>query len=71
MRTPSGGKGADALYRSGQQGLTFWLNRIGREQFDVEGEVGFSDMAHILLRRRENSGPIRPLRTRFTATFGN
>src|SRR5882672_5166954 len=51
--------------RPGQLELSFWVNHHGLEQFDVRGEVGFGDMARILLRRRSNAEWIRPLRDRF------
>ena len=54
------------LSRPGQEDLTFWANHNGLEQIEVEGEVGFGDMARILLRRRSNVEAIRKLRDRFT-----
>lgn len=66
VRIPSGGQGAVSLSRPGHEDLTFWVNHNGLEQIDVEGEVGFGDMARILLRRRENTARIRKLRDRFT-----
>ncbi len=60
------GQGAVPLSKPGQEDLTFWANHNGLEQLDVEGEVGFGDMARILLRRRSNSEIIRALRDRFT-----
>jgi hypothetical protein len=60
------GQGAVPLSKPGQEDLTFWANHNGLEQLDVEGEVGFGDLARILLRRRSNSEIIRPLRDRFT-----
>src|SRR5579859_8119621 len=60
------GQGAVPLSKPGQEDLTFWANHNGLEQLDVEGEVGFGDMARILLRRRSNAEIIRPLRDRFT-----
>src|ERR1700692_3137212 len=60
------GQGAVPLSKPGQEDLTFWANHNGLEQLDVEGEVGFGDMARILLRRRSNSEIIRGLRDRFT-----
>lgn len=62
----TGGQGAVSLSRKGQEDLTFWVNHNGLLQYDVEGEVGFGDMARILLRRRLNGEAIRPLRHRFT-----
>ena len=49
-----------------QQDLTFWVNHNGLAQFDVLGEVGFGDMARILMRRRANDEAFRKLRDRFT-----
>src|SRR5262249_38751374 len=45
---------------------TFWVNHNGLSELDVEGEVGFGDMARILMRRRVNSDRMRALRDRFT-----
>ncbi len=61
-----GGQSAVSLSRPGQEDLTFWVNHNGLEQFDVEGEVGFGDMARILMRRRANAAAFRALRDRFT-----
>jgi hypothetical protein len=61
-----GGQSAVPLSRPGQDDLTFWANHNGLEQLEVEGEVGFGDMARILMRRRANSEKIRSLRDRFT-----
>jgi hypothetical protein len=49
----------------GQEDLTFWVNHNGLSEIDVEGEVGFGDMARILMRRRSNAPHIRALRDRF------
>jgi len=65
-RETSAGQGAVPLSRPGQEDLSFWVNHNGLLQFDVEGEVGFGDMARILLRRRANGEHIRELRDRFT-----
>jgi hypothetical protein len=54
------------LSRPGQEDLTFWVNHNGLEQLDALGEVGFGDMARILMRRRSNAGLMRELRDRFT-----
>jgi hypothetical protein len=59
-------QGAVSLSRPGQEDLTFWVNHNGLEQLDVEGPVGFGDMARLLLRRRANAEKIRALRDRFT-----
>lgn len=61
-----GGQSAVPLSRPGQEDLTFWVNHNGLGQLDVEGEVGFGDMARILMRRRANAAAIRALRDRFT-----
>lgn len=60
------GQAAVSMSRPGQEDLSFWVNHNGLVQFDVEGEVGFGDMARILLRRRSNGDYIRDLRDRFT-----
>ncbi len=62
----SGGQGAVSLSRPGQEDLTFWANHNGLKDLDVEGEVGFGDMARILMRRRSNAPKMRALRDRFT-----
>ncbi|MGH9718636.1 MAG: CehA/McbA family metallohydrolase [Bryobacteraceae bacterium] len=54
------------MSRPGQEDLSFWVNHNGLLQFEVEGEVGFGDMARVLLRRRSNGESIRELRDRFT-----
>jgi TolB protein len=64
-------QGATPLSRTGQEDLTFWVNHNGLEQLDVEGEVGFGDMARILLRRRSNPEIIRSLRDRCTFNVQN
>jgi hypothetical protein len=61
----SGGQGAVSMSRPGQEDLTFWANHNGLAELDVEGEVGFGDMARILMRRRSNSDRMRALRDRF------
>ena len=59
-------QGAVPWSRPGQEDLTFWANHNGLEQLDVVGEVGFGDMARILMRRRANADFMRTLRDRFT-----
>ena len=54
------------MSRPGQEDLTFWANHNGLEQLEVIGEVGFGDMARVLMRRRANAGAFRKLRDRFT-----
>src|SRR6266568_8679234 len=67
LRIPSpAGQGAVPLSRPGQEDLTFWVNHNGLEQIEVLGEVGFGDMARILMRRRANDEAFRKLRDRFT-----
>src|ERR1700738_4586100 len=61
-----GGQAAVSLSHYGQENITFWCNHSGLEQLDVEGEVGFGDLARILLRRRSNVDQIRKLRFLFT-----
>ena len=39
---------AVSMSRPGQEDLSFWVNHNGLLQFDVEGEVGFGDMARVL-----------------------
>src|SRR5262245_63107612 len=65
-RETSAGQGAVPLSLPGQEDLSFWVNHNGLLQFDVEGPVGFGDMARVLLRRRTNDEAITPLRDRFT-----
>src|SRR3954470_17190347 len=62
----SAGQAAVSMSRPGQEDLSFWVNHNGLLQFEVEGEVGFGDMARVLLRRRSNAAVIRDLRDRFT-----
>ncbi len=65
-RPAAAGQAAVSLSRPGHEDLTFWVNRNGLAQIDVEGEVGFGDMARLLMRRRANAEKIRSLRDRFT-----
>src|SRR5688572_27285670 len=67
----SAGQAAVSLSRTGQEDLTFWVNHNGLSELDVEGEVGFGDMARILMRRRANAANIRSLRDRFTFRIQN
>src|SRR5437764_14890642 len=60
------GQAAVSLSNYGQENITFWCNHSGLEQLDIEGEVGFGDLARILLRRRSNVEQIRKLRFLFT-----
>jgi hypothetical protein len=63
---PSLGQAAVSMSLPGQEDLSFWVNHNGLLQFDVEGEVGFGDMARVLARRRANAGLMQGLRDRFT-----
>src|SRR5947208_6766293 len=60
------GQGAVPISKPGHEDLTFWVNHNGLEQIDVLGEVGFGDLARILMRRRSNAPMLRELRDRFT-----
>jgi hypothetical protein len=64
----AGGQGAVSLSKPGHEDLTFWVNHNGLEQVDVEGELGFGDLARLLMRRRSNAERIRALRDRFVFT---
>lgn len=59
------GQGAVSWSLPGHEDLTFWVNHDGLEQLDHQGEVGFGDMARILMRRRSNAPKLRTLRDRF------
>jgi len=59
------GQAAISHSKAGQEDLTFWINHNGLEQIDVDGEVGFGDMARVLMRRRANAAGMRALRDRF------
>ncbi|HUS08155.1 MAG TPA: CehA/McbA family metallohydrolase [Bryobacteraceae bacterium] len=65
------GQAAVSLSRPGQDDISFWVNHNGLLQFDAEGEVGFGDIARILLRRRANGEYLRELRDRFTFRVQN
>lgn len=54
-----------SLPKAGHEDLTFWANHDGLEQLDFEGEVGFGDLARVLMRRRANSAKMMSLRNRF------
>ncbi len=70
-RQGTAGQAAVALSRPGQEDLSFWVNHNGLLQFEVEGQVGFGDMARVLLRRRANGESIGKLRDRFTFRVQN
>ncbi len=53
------------LSRPGHEDISFWVNHNGLAELDVEGEVGFGDMARLLMRRRANAPNMRELRDRF------
>jgi hypothetical protein len=57
---------AVSLSKPGHEDLTFWTNHNGLSEIDVEGEVGFGDLARIVMRRRSNAAAMRALRDRFT-----
>ncbi|MBM3794624.1 MAG: hypothetical protein FJW31_11250 [Acidobacteria bacterium] len=59
------GQAAVPHSRAGQEDLTFWVNHHGLGEIDVDGPVGFGDMARLLMRRRANAQAIRALRDRF------
>ncbi len=63
------GQAAVSLSLAGHEDLSFWVNHNGLQQLDVEGEVGFGDMARLLMRRRSNRDILRALRDRFTFRF--
>lgn len=60
------GQGAIPLSKPGHEDLTFWANHNGLSEIDVEGEVGFGDLARLVMRRRSNAERMRALRDRFT-----
>ncbi len=66
VKDGAAGQSAVPLSRPGQEDLSFWVNHNGLAQYEVEGQVGFGDMARVLLRRRSNGDYIRDLRDRFT-----
>lgn len=66
VKDGAAGQAAVPLSRAGQEDVSFWVNHNGLAQFEVEGPVGFGDMARVLLRRRSNGDYIRDLRDRFT-----
>ncbi|MGH9674883.1 MAG: hypothetical protein ACRD44_17050, partial [Bryobacteraceae bacterium] len=67
LRIPpaEGGQAAVSYSRPGHEDVSFWVNHNGLGEIDVEGEVGFGDMARLLMRRRANSEKMRALRERF------
>jgi TolB protein len=62
---PASGQAAVSFSLPGQEDLTFWANRDGLDQIDVDGEVGFGDWGRILMRRRANAPHLRRVRDRF------
>jgi TolB protein len=68
FRTESlaGGQSARSHSLPGHEDLSFWVNHDGLMELDFEGEVGFGDMARLLMRRRANRETMRGLRDRFT-----
>lgn len=67
LRIPqaTGGQAAVSLSLAGQEDLSFWVNRNGLIEIDFEGEIGFGDMARLLMRRRANRDRFRSIRDRF------
>jgi hypothetical protein len=59
------GQGAVSWSLPGQEDLTFWVNHNGLEQIEHDGEVGFGDLARVLMRRRSNAPKMMELRDRF------
>lgn len=69
LRHPSpAGQGAVSHSLPGHEELTFWVNHNGLSEIDVEGEIGYGDMARLLMRRRSNAPLIQKLRDRFVFT---
>ena len=60
------GQAARSLSLPGQDDLTFWVQHDGLLDLHVEGEVGYGDLARLLMRRRSNAALIRKRRDRFT-----
>ncbi len=59
------GQAAVSYSRAGQEDLTFWVNHRGLNEIEIDGPVGFGDMARLLMRRRANAPAMRALRDRF------
>lgn len=60
------GQAAISWSLSGQDDLTFWVHHDGLLDLHVEGEVGYGDLARLLMRRRSNAALVRNVRDRFT-----
>jgi hypothetical protein len=60
------GQAARSWSLPGQEDLTFWVHHDGLIDFHLEGEVGYGDLARLLMRRRSNAPVIRKVRDRFT-----
>ena len=58
-------QGAVSWSLPGHEDLTFWVHHNGLEQIDVDGEVGYGDLARALMRRRSNRDRMHALRDRF------
>ncbi|MBK9170582.1 MAG: CehA/McbA family metallohydrolase [Bryobacterales bacterium] len=59
------GQGAVPHSRPGHEELSFWVNHHGLIEWNVEGEIGFGDLARMLMRRRSNALAMQALRDRF------
>ena len=64
-RPLAGGQAAVSWSLPGHEDLSFWVDHDGLVELDVEGQVGFGDMARLLMRRRANAPLMRALRDRF------
>ncbi|MBM3724902.1 MAG: hypothetical protein FJW40_05720 [Acidobacteria bacterium] len=64
-RDAARGQAAVSMSRPGQEDISFWAHHRGLVEFEVEGEVGFGDLARVLMRRRSNGPAIQALRDRF------
>lgn len=60
------GQAAISWSLPGQDNLTFWVHHDGLLDFHLEGEVGYGDLARLLMRRRSNAALMRNVRDRFT-----
>jgi hypothetical protein len=60
------GQAARSMSLPGQEDVTFWVHHDGLIDFHLEGEVGFGDLARLLMRRRSNAALIHSARDRFT-----
>ncbi len=60
------GQAAISWSRPGQDDLTFWVHHDGLVDLSIKGEVGYGDLARLLMRRRSNAPMMRKVRDRFT-----